>query len=464
MTLDRQRLMLVLERAHSGPICDTFTWDTQMMTRPISASLKKYGLQNTYNAARPINQDDDLADRFFEAAMDMVPEVGLLCMDTQRVIKFTRDEIREALQAAPARFTLGEGKDTVEYRHRMPEDTYPPIWAAPLSIVVTEDLFLAVAEGIARIPEVDCMEGPSMETIWGTKLRAGSPLELLGGKVQAQLMQKVLDRVGREGMGRYAVSTSPTHYGILGGYGAPGGYVPGRDLVLVLSPAEMRTSYEVLHKLCHAYNQGGEAKIYAGNWSYIGGSGGGPEGAALGCIACSLLLYAAYQPSTAAASILDFKYMANCGRRAQWALSVVFQALSRNTHTCSNVVLSQSAGPVTKMLLQELAVGMMNVAVSGASTCIGPRPNGGKYTNHITPLETQFGGEVVKKSAGMSREQASEIADRLLSLYEDRLVDPPKGKSYRECYDPETLQPSDEWKRIYDEVKREVTEMGIPLE
>ena len=63
----------------------------------------------------------------------------------------------------------------------------------------------------------------------------------------------------------------------------------------------------------------------------------------------------------------------------------------------------------------------------------------------------------------MTREQANEIADQLLARYEDRLVDPPKGKSYPECFDPETLKPTDEWRRMYEEVKEEVTRMGIPL-
>ncbi|MCL4458845.1 MAG: monomethylamine:corrinoid methyltransferase [Chloroflexi bacterium] len=462
MTLDRERLMQVLDRAHSGPLCEPFQWDTEVIPQTIAANLKRYDLQKTCEPDNPINQDDNLADRFFQAAMDTAVEVGLLCLDTQRVIKFSRAEIQQALDAAPSEFRLGEGEEMAVFRHRTFEDPFPPVWIAPLSIAVTEELFVPIAEGIARLPEVDCLEGPSLQTIWGSQLRAGSPYELLAGKLQADLTYEALRRAGREGMGLYAVGTAPTHYGVLGSYGIPGGYKPERDIVLLLTPVEMKTSYEVLHKLCQTYNCGGIT--YGGSWSMIGGYAGGPEGATLSCIACTLLLYTAYQASNGASFPYDMKYMGNCGRRAQWALSLVFQALSRNTHICTNSVLNQTAGPATKMLLYESAVGMLNLTVSGASSCTGPRSAGGKYTNYITPLETKFAGEVFKKTAGMSRARANDIALKLLPLYESDLGRSPKGKSFPECYDVKTLQPTDEWRRIYDEVKDEVIRAGILLD
>ena len=462
MPIDRDRLMLVLDRAHSGPVCETFKWDTQVIPQTIAANLRKYDLQNTCDPDNPVNQDDGLADRYFQAAMDTAVEVGMLCLDTQRVIKFSREEIEQAMKAAPAEFTLGEGNEVAVFKHRTFEDPAPPVWICPLSIAVTEDLFVPLLEGIARVPEVDCIEGPSLETIWGSKLRAGSPYELLAGKLQADLTYEALRRAGREGMGLYAVGTSPTHYGVLGGYGIPGGYKPERDIVLLLSPVEMKTSYEILHKLCQTYNCGGTT--YGGSWSMIGGYAGGPEGVTLSCIACTLLLYTTYQAVNGASFPYDMRYMGNCGRKALWALSVVFQALSRNTHICANSVLNQTAGPATKMLLYESAVGMMNLTVSGASSCTGTRSAGGKYTNYITPLEIKFAGEVFKKTAGMSREQANDIANKLLPLYEDQLGKAPKGKSFPECYDLKTLQPSEEWLRIYEEVKNEVIKAGIPLD
>ncbi len=461
MKVDRNRLMDVLDRAHKGPICKPFDWDTRVIPGTITAKLKEFGLEKTCDPNNPVNQDLALADRFFEAGMQVATEVGMLCVDTQRVIKFTREELAAGLEAAPSQFTLGEGDQVAHFKHRGLEDPTPPIWVSPLSIAVDEDVFVPLVEGIASLPEVDCLEGPSFSTIWGAELRAGSPYELLAGKMQADLFYQAIDRAGRQGIGLYAVGTSPTHYGVLGGFGVPGGYKPERDIVLILSPVEIKTSYENLFKLCHTYNCGG--MTYGGSWSMIGGYAGGPEGAALSCIACTIILYNAYQCVNGASFPYDLRTMGNCGRHALWALSLVFQALSRNTHLCANSVLNQTAGPATEMLLYESAVGMMTLAACGATSCTGPRSAGGKYTNFITPLEVKFAGEVFKRSAGMSIGRANDIANQLIPRYEAMLGNPPKGKSFKECYDVATLRPTEEWQRIYDNVKEEVIKAGIPL-
>jgi methylamine---corrinoid protein Co-methyltransferase len=462
MRIDRERLLTVLDRAHTGPIMESYEWDTRVIPRTIRQILKKYDLQKTCDPANPISMNDELADRFFQAGLEAAEEIGLLCTDTHRVIKFSRDELLHGLDAAPAEFTIGENGQEVTFKHRNLNDATKPVWVCPLSIAVTEDVFLPLVEGIAREETVDCIEGPSLETVYGQKVRAGSPLELMVGKYQAELNYEALKRAGREGMPMYCVGTSPTHYGMLGGYGMPGGFKPGRDIVLMLSPVEMKTTYELLHRLVQMYNCG-DAVVYGGSWSMIGGYAGGPEGATLSCIACTILLYTAYQAANGASFPYDMKYMGNCGRDALWALGVVFQALSRNTHLCVNSVLNQTSGPVTNVLLYESAVGMMNLAVSGATSCTGTRTAGGRFTNFITPLEIRFAGEVFKGCAGMSREQANDIANKLLPRYEGRLMEKPAGKSFLDCYDLKTLQPSDEWLKLYEQIKNECISVGMPL-
>jgi len=461
MAINREKLLTVLDRAHKGPICKQFDWDTRVIPRSIATKLKEYGLQKRCDPANPVNQDLELADRFFQAALDLAAEVGMLCLDTQRVIKFSREELLAGLEAAPAEFTLGDGKQAAMFRHRGLADPTPPIWVSPLSIAVSEDVFLPLVEGIAAVPEVDCLEGPSLQTVWGADLRAGSPYELLAGKLQADLFYEAIRRAGRTGIGLYAVGTSPTHYGVLGGYGIPGGYRPAHDIVLVLSQVEIKTSYENLFKVAQAYNCGG--MTYGGSWSMIGGYAGGPEGSALSCIACTILLYNVYQCVNGASFPYDLHYMGNCGRSALWSLSLVFEALSRNTHLCLNSVLNQTAGPATEMLLYESAVGMTALAACGTTSCTGPRSAGGKYSNHITPLEVRFAGEVFKKAAGMTIGQANDVANCLLPKYEALLGQAPKGQSFAECYDVAALKPSAEWQGMYDKVKGEAVKAGLPL-
>jgi len=106
----------------------------------------------------------------------------------------------------------------------------------------------------------------------------------------------------------------------------------------------------------------------------------------------------------------------------------------------------------------------MNLSVSGVSISVGPRSAGGKYTNYISPLECKYVAEVFKGCAGMKRSDANEIAKAIIPKYGDKLRYPPKGKSFRECFDLETLKPTKEWRDIYLKVKKEVMDLGVPLE
>jgi len=107
---------------------------------------------------------------------------------------------------------------------------------------------------------------------------------------------------------------------------------------------------------------------------------------------------------------------------------------------------------------------MTNLSVSGVSFSIGPRSGGGKYADYISPLECKFCAEVFKSSTGMKRDEVNELAKLLIPKYEDKLRNPPKGKSFTECYDLKTLKPTKEWLEIYQKAKNELIELGVPLE
>jgi len=462
MTIDRDRILQVLDKAHAGPVYRDKDFNLKVIPGALARAVKKYGLANTCDPENPVNRDDDLADRYYHAGFEAAVEIGVLCKDTSRAIRFTPEELQQGIDAAPSEFWLGEGSQRVCYKHRAPEDPIKPLWTVPLSIAVTEDVIVPLVEGLARIPEVDALEGPSLETVWGRPLRSGSPYEHLAGRYQADLMREGIRRAGRVGMPMDAVGSSTTHYGVLGGYGVPGGYRPNADLVLILSIADFWTSYESFFKLTQVSVCGG-SYISASSWCMLGGYPGGPEGTAVACVAYGLLLWAIFQGSRCGVPPFDIQYMGNCGRRAQWAMSVANQAVSRNTPGVLHSINNQVAGPCTKMVLYETLVGMTNMAASGVSNVVGTRSAGGRLTNYLTPLEHQFGGEVYKAAAGISREQANEIARCFIPRYEDQLRERPDGKSFKDCYDVDRLVPSAEWQRMYDEVHEEALRAGLKL-
>ncbi len=70
-------------------------------------------MTSSVDRSHVVNLDDDLADRVWEAALDFLVECGIFCLDTGRVIQFSRDEIDQILADAPQEVQLGSGEDAV---------------------------------------------------------------------------------------------------------------------------------------------------------------------------------------------------------------------------------------------------------------------------------------------------------------------------------------------------------------
>ena len=121
-----------------------------------------------------------------------------------------------------------------------------------------------------------------------------------------------------------------------------------------------------------------------------------------------------------------------------------------------------NAGPMTEMLFYETACHALVSTVSGwhlwemASTR-------NKYRNRATPMEARLGVEVGHAVAhmGMTREQANEIALKLLAKYEDQAATASMGKQYHECYDVAKALPIPEHYDMYRRVKDEIAALGV---
>ncbi len=436
-------------------------WNNKVLYQGVLRKLEKYGLKNTCDTENPINSDDELADSFYKAGFELAVELGMLCHDTERVVKVTEEELDEAINNAPNELVLGKGRDMVILKNRKPEDELKPLSVSPMGHLISEDTWVQLVQAIAQQTEIDGIRSPVSPTIFGHPVLANTPYETAAGWYEAQLTKEALQKAGRPGMFTVSVGSSPTAYGQLGGYGTVSGFDPEVTVASILCPGELTTTYSTLHKVVHTINCGGI--VYMGSCSMIGGYSGPPEGGALTQIADNLLQFVVHRADCHAGHELDVRYSGSCGREAQWAESVACQALRRNTHLLNMGVANQVAGPCTEMLLYESAVAMLNISASGGAGYVGPRTSGTKYIDHITPLECKFCAEVLKYSAGMTRKQANEIVKELIPKYESMLWDPPIGKSFRDCYDLKTLKPTQEWLDIYLKVKKELIELGVPL-
>ena len=83
MTLNRDRLMDVLEKAHKGPIIKQFDWDTRTIPGAIADKLKKYGLQKTCRSGQSHQPEPEAHGSLLRGCLEVATEVGMLCTDTR---------------------------------------------------------------------------------------------------------------------------------------------------------------------------------------------------------------------------------------------------------------------------------------------------------------------------------------------------------------------------------------------
>jgi methylamine--corrinoid protein Co-methyltransferase len=119
----------VYERALNGPLMTEHDFDMKVLVPAVRDVVNEYGI--TYDPENPLPADDDAADTIYQAAVEFLSRVGVYCKDTNRVMQFTREEILEAVQAAPGRCFLGEGKDAGVYEMRKPDDPKWPWFTVP---------------------------------------------------------------------------------------------------------------------------------------------------------------------------------------------------------------------------------------------------------------------------------------------------------------------------------------------
>ncbi|MCW4041779.1 MAG: monomethylamine:corrinoid methyltransferase, partial [Candidatus Bathyarchaeota archaeon] len=152
-------LLEIAERARSGPKLTDKEWGLTLFKTLqeliIQHDLKQQSPERFYEV------DDEYADALFQAGVDLLGELGVYCTHTHRTIRFSEDEVRDALREVPSTVKIGEGRDQRVWRKRVIEDPRPPginvaghgPWSdalIPLPIIVRE---------LVRHDRVDLIEG-----------------------------------------------------------------------------------------------------------------------------------------------------------------------------------------------------------------------------------------------------------------------------------------------------------------
>jgi methylamine--corrinoid protein Co-methyltransferase len=448
----------VVGRSESGPLVKEEDFDLRV-GQTARQMIEKYGIK--YDPQQVIPADDGLADRIYQAGLDLFLELGVYCRDTGRLLKFTKDEVKWALKHAPTTVTYGLGRDVAKMTYRAIEDPKPPFCImTPVGAPVAEERFVAMVQSYVQEPLAQTFSSAFSQTIHGRVIKSGTPQEVEAAIWNVLKLREAARAAGRPQIGIHnLVSNAERTDAVLAAIQADFGVQPN-DGLCIAATAELKIDYERLKKVAFL-RQSGHNK-YGLYGPLMGGYSGGPEATALVHVAHHFLGLLAFEAQWHCGFPLHIHHGCNTTRELLWLLSVTAQALTRNTHLLVTVNTFTAAGPCTEMVAYEIVANALAATVAGADLDLVAVARN-RHPERASGMEARIGAEAGHLAArqGVTREQANEIVKQILPQYEDHLADAPIGKRLDECYDLENLNPTPEYVELYERVKEQLSGFGL---
>ena len=447
----------VLRRADNGVYMkeDDFNMKLYKTNKKL---IKKYGIK--FDKDNVILTDRQMASNVFDAALELCEEMGgMYCVDTSRIIAFSRDEILQALDQAPKDMLLGEGKDARHLRARKLNDGYKMcVCGGCPGTPLPEELFLPIMMSYAKEPLLDIIIPGSLVTIEGMEVKTGGPLEIRACRQEMIWMREALKRYGRPGTHIYAAGeSSATELGTLAICNED--YMRKTDSHMIPVLTEMKTDYIRLTRVMTGFEYQ--------SWTtslmdpIIGGFAGGVEGAAVVGAAAIMLATVAYGVQMHCLHAIHNKYVSVSTREGMWMDSAIGMAFALRSPIAILADAWTTCGTGAKELFYEAAA----LAIAQELSCLNTDSLGS--TNGVYPncsgLEDRLFAETVDAvfNQGMTQEEGNALIREIYKKYEHTLDEPKLGKRFDEVYDIHTIEPLPEWQAMYEEAKADLASMGI---
>ncbi len=440
------------ERCLKGPVmkADEFDMAFSMKVRELVA---KYNIE--YHPEELIC-DDATADNVFQAGVELLADIGLLNLDTSRVIKYAREEIETLAKEAyenPAKAEFGIGDDKMTIAFRTGEDTRPPTNYAGPPAVTTEEEFIPYVQSFAQEESIAgtgiC---PGLDKLGDIEPKAGTLSEIHVGMWEQEQLKEVLRRVGRPGMnlGLLAtVSTASATFACI----RPGIREPYNTQIGIHVLPEQKMLWDRL--LMSHFCQDRGIHPWQSAMSMIGALCRNPQDAAVTLIANGLgqLSYGCGPTMSFFSNHMDGTYGT---RQPNWAVATAMRASERHlrlaTGTCvSGIKWRQQTG-----MYQTAAQAVIYTACGFSYPWIAGH----------TGVEARLVGEIMDCTAGMDRQKANALAQKIMARVEERLDADGPGevkRPFAETYDLKTVKPLPEFEAELMTVKEDLASMGMPF-
>jgi len=450
----------VIRRAESGEMMKEAEFDKRLAKKTLTL-MRQYEIH--YDPYSLIPTEDSLADRIYEAAVALFLDLGVYCTDTQKVIRFTREELQGSLENVPQEVRYGREEEAVTLYPRKVEDQRDPgCFFSAVGTPVTEEMFLPVARSYAQEPLADTFSGPLITSYQGIPVTSGSPVEVEAAIWNTKMLREAARQAGRPNIGIHNFqSTGEKTDATIASAQEKFGAFPG-DGLLVAAIAEMKVDFERLKKV--AFLRQSPYVLGALYGPLMGGYAGGPEGTAIALVAHHFLGLLVFSAERHNAFPIHIHHVCNTTRDMLWLVSTVGQALARNTNLIIASNAFMASGPCTDMVIDELCANSITSTVSGWHL----NPSAVAKNRHplrCSGMEPRIHAEVGHRVAqmGLTRKEANRVVLKLVEGYEKRIPEAPIGKMFNECYQMDKIRPTDEYETLYDKRKQEWNKMGFEV-
>lgn len=447
----------LIERGQNGPVIRKEDWELDRVVMTTRRLVKKYKIDWSPDEVVPCG---DVADRIFQAALELAQSIGVFLASTGRIIEFEDGEVADGLKTMPQALVMGEGADARTLYARQVLDPRPPlVWAGNPGVPTPEEIFQPMVMSWMQEPVVDLVTCGSLTRVDGYDVHTAEPTEITATRRELRLMREGLRKVGRPGMGMLAAQSSVSELGDLAV--AHPDYLRPCDSHLVPMLNEMAIDHRNMARAVNSMEYGMRNASLA--CVMVGGLGGDAPGSAVvqaaSFMAANLVCLADYH----LLHPIHIRHVATSTRSVMWVQGAVEQAFARNAPTIVVSDIYPKSGSLTRELLYEVAANAIAITVSGGHL-EGVGANDGATPNG-TGLEARLMGEVghAVTRQGFTLEAANRLVLRLLEKYEHVFSQPGgnPGARFDQAYNLETLTPVPQWSKLYHEVKDELRRMGL---
>ena len=450
----------ILERSNTGEYIPEEDWDLEKVASSARRLVRKYRLE--WDRNQVVTDDPTLADAIYQAGYEMALELGAYCRSTERIIALTQDEIDEGIANIPQTLEMGEGKDSrTLYARKLGDERAPLFFGGPPGNPIPQALLQANMVSYVQEPLIDLATCGTLTEVDGYPVRTGHPMEIVATRRELQYMHAALKQVGRSGMGMLGAQSSVSELGNLAA--SQPRYLRTCDSHLVPMLNELKMDNRNFSRVVNSLDYGMINASLA--CVIVGGLGGGPPGSAVVNVASFLVANLTCMAGYHLLHPIHVRYVATSTREVLWVISIIGQAFTRNAPSIIVADIYPKSGAGTREILYETAA---NAIVNSATACHleGCGSADGRLAN-CSGLEARLMAEVGLASHKMrlTLPQANQWVLRLLPYYEHVFTQEGgnQGMPFDQVYDLSSIQPLPFWQAEYDQVRQELSQMGLAL-